>query len=167
MILLCTSLKAAPGAILLAQASWPLDRAKPRPLGYEMNGIRLTPLTGFCGVPRGQGRPSMVSYPVHSVRPLSMAFLLWFLLRGVRIVVGNGARLFRAMLHGEDCATAVCTGWRRSVPSWLRRLPGRDSPGWLTGREGGDGCVGAVRGTVEWMCRGLVMDLQGGLRSGG
>ena len=71
-IMLSSSRKAAPSGTLLAWTSWPLPG---RPLGYEANGTRPMRLIGFWGVPPGQGRLSIASHPVQTVRPLPMASL--------------------------------------------------------------------------------------------
>jgi hypothetical protein len=54
---------------------------KLRPLGYEANGTRPTPLIGSYGVQPSQGRSSMASHFVQLVWPQPTASLLPFLLR--------------------------------------------------------------------------------------
>jgi hypothetical protein len=84
-------------------------------LGYEANGTRPTPLIGSRGVPPSQGRPSMASHPIRSVRPLPMASLLLFLLRQLTTITCTGARLPHDEHRNDthrfwtvgNCATAV------------------------------------------------------------
>jgi hypothetical protein len=99
--------------------------SNPRPLGYEANGTRPTPLIRSCGVQSGQGRSSMASHLVQPARPQPAASLLLFLLRSPED------------RRGQQCLPSLGGGRRDATPStqpnrWLcsvrsgLRLPGHD-----------------------------------------
>ena len=68
------------------------------------------PLIGFPGVPPDQSRPSIASHPVQPVRPQLMTSLLPFLLRQLRIIAGDGARL---LPKGTTCTLGAVWASRR------------------------------------------------------